>query len=468
MENKNKVSREQIRLLQEKKSLKQEKAGRESVQKDRKKSPEGKKRENSSLQKRDNHSEKQKAYGEEKKAAAAGQNFLKEQKQNAKDSSGMGCPLAKKCGGCQLQHLDYAAQLAWKQKKVRELMGKFGPVSSIAGMENPLHYRHKVHAVFGRDKKGNVLSGVYEAGSHRIVKVDQCMIEDEKADEIIVSIRDLLKSFKIKTYDEDSRYGLLRHVMVRKGYATGEIMVVLVLASPILPSKNNFVKALLKIHPEITTIVLNVNEKDTTMVLGTRDIVLYGKGYIEDVLCGFRFRISPQSFYQVNPAQTEVLYRRAIDAAGLTGKERVLDAYCGTGTIGIVASANAKEVIGVELNPEGVKDAIVNAKCNQVKNIRFYKEDAGTFMTAMAEQGETADVVFMDPPRSGSDEAFLNSLIQLGPKKVVYVSCDPETLARDTEVLTKNGYQVRGIWPIDLFPGTEHVETVVLMSQVEK
>lgn len=382
----------------------------------------------------------------------------KESKQEVK---GMGCPLAKKCGGCQLQHLAYAEQLKVKQKNVKALMGKYGTVSPIAGMENPFNYRHKVHAVFGRDKKGNVISGVYEAKSHRIVKVDKCMIEDKKADEIIVSIRDLLHSFKIKTYDEDSRYGLLRHVMVRKGYATGEIMVVLVLSSPILPSKNNFVKALLKLHPEITTIVINVNEKDTTMVLGKRDIVLYGKGYIEDKLCGCTFKISPQSFYQVNPAQTEVLYRRAIEVAGLTGKERVLDAYCGTGTIGIVASAHAKEIIGVELNPEGVKDAIVNAKMNNVKNIQFVKGDAGEFMTKMAEERETVDVVFMDPPRSGSSEAFLGSLLQLSPKKVVYVSCNPETLARDTEVLVKGGYKVKGIWPVDLFPGTEHCETVV-------
>ena len=381
-------------------------------------------------------------------------------------NNGMGCPLAKKCGGCQLQHLDYAAQLKLKYKHVKELMGKFGSVSPVVGMDNPFHYRHKVHGVFGRNKKGEVISGVYEAGSHRIVKVDKCMIEDEKADAIIVSIRDLLRSFKIKTYDEDSRYGLLRHVMVRKGYATGEIMVVLVLTSPILPSKNNFVKALLKLHPEITTIVINVNEQDTTMVLGKRDIVLYGKGYIEDKLCGFTFRISPQSFYQVNPAQTEVLYRKAIEAAGLTGKERVLDAYCGTGTIGIAASPYAKEVIGVELNPEGVKDAIVNAKANEVKNIQFFREDAGVFMTKLAQEGEKVDVVFMDPPRSGSDEAFLGSVLELAPKKVVYVSCNPETLARDTEVLVKGGYKVRGIWPIDLFPGTVHVETVCLLSKL--
>ena len=371
------------------------------------------------------------------------------------------CPYAKKCGGCQYQGMDYAAQLKKKQKEMNKLLKDFGKPEPIIGMKDPLHYRNKVHAVFGRTRKGEIVSGTYEAGTHKIVNIDECMIEDEISQSIIRTIRGLLRSFKIRTYDEDTGYGLLRHVLVRRGFTTGQVMVVLVLSSPILPSKNNFVKALRKEHPEITTVVLNVNDKKTSMVLGERDIVLYGKGYIEDILCGCTFRISPQSFYQVNPVQTERLYQTAMDYAELTGKERVIDAYCGIGTIGMVAAKKACEVIGVELNRNAVKDARTNAKLNQIKNITFYEGDAGRFMVSMAEEGEKADVVFMDPPRSGSDEAFLSSVIRLAPKRIVYVSCGPDTLARDLKYLTKHGYQVRKMQPVDMFGFTEHCEMVV-------
>ena len=371
------------------------------------------------------------------------------------------CPHAKKCGGCQYQGMDYAAQLKKKQKEMNKLLKDFGKPEPIIGMKDPLHYRNKVHAVFGRTRKGEIISGTYEAGTHKIVNIDECMIEDEISQSIIRTIRGLLRSFKIRTYDEDTGYGLLRHVLVRRGFTTGQVMVVLVLSSPILPSKNNFVKALRKEHPEITTVVLNVNDKKTSMVLGERDIVLYGKGYIEDILCGCTFRISPQSFYQVNPVQTERLYQTAMDYAELTGKERVIDAYCGIGTIGMVAAKKACEVIGVELNRNAVKDARINAKLNQIKNITFYEGDAGKFMVSMAEEGEKADVVFMDPPRSGSDEAFLSSVIKLAPKRIVYVSCGPDTLARDLKYLARNGYQVRKMQPVDMFGFTEHCEMVV-------
>ena len=260
----------------------------------------------------------------------------------------------------------------------------------------------------------------------------------------------------------------MRHVLIRTGHQTGEMLVVLVVASPVFPSKNNFVKALRKEHPEITSVVLNVNDKKTSMILGERNIVLYGKGYIQDVLCGYTFRISPHSFYQVNPVQTELLYRKAISLAGLTGKERVLDAYCGIGTIGMIASKKAKEVIGVELNRDAVKDAIGNAKGNGVKNIRFYQADAGAFMVSLAEQEEKMDVVFMDPPRAGSDEAFLESIAKLAPKTVVYISCNPETLARDLKYLTKKKYQVKKICPVDMFPFTDHCEVVCAMYREDK
>ena len=380
-----------------------------------------------------------------------------EQKENV-------CSVAKKCGGCRYQGVSYQEQLRRKQRITEGLLKKFGKVEPIIGMEDPYYYRNKVHAAFGRDRKGNVISGIYEEKSHRIVSVDDCMIEDKKSQEIIRTIRGMLKSFKIKTYDEDTGYGLLRHVLVRRGFSTGEIMVVLVTVSPIFPSKNNFVKALRKEHPEITTVVLNVNDRQTSMVLGDRNIVLYGPGFIKDRLMGLTFRISPSSFYQVNPVQTEVLYGKAMEFAAMTGKERVIDAYCGTGTIGIIASGNARDVIGVELNRDAIRDARMNARENKIRNVRFVPGDAGWFMEGMAAEGEKVEVVLMDPPRSGSDRKLLHSLLTLSPEKIVYVSCNPETLARDLACLTKRDYLVKKMQPVDMFPLTDSVEVVCLLE----
>lgn len=384
---------------------------------------------------------------------------------HANSGKNSACPIMKKCGGCCYQDIPYKEQLEIKQKSICRLLGAFGRVEPILGMENPFHYRNKVHAVFARKKDGSIISGVYEEGTHKVLPVDKCLIENEKADEIIRTIRDLVKSFKIKIYNEDSEYGLLRHVLVRVGRQSKEIMVVLVLASPVMPSKNNFVKALRKAHPEITTIVVNVNDKRTSMVLGDKEQVIYGKGYIEDTLCGSVFRISPKSFYQVNSVQTEKLYRKALEFAGLTGKETVLDAYCGIGTIGIIASGFAKEVIGVELNLDAVRDAKINAKRNGIENISFYHNDAGVFITELAEQHKKIDVVFMDPPRAGSDEAFLSSVAKLMPEKIVYISCNPLTLERDLKYLVKHGYRVERMVPVDMFAGTNHVETIVSLSR---
>ncbi len=375
------------------------------------------------------------------------------------------CRAFGECGGCQMLHLPYEKQLKRKVKETEKLLKPYVRLEGIIGMEQPEHYRNKVNAAFTHDRQGKPLSGVYKEGTHYIIPIKKCLLENEKADEIIGSIRELLPSFKIKTYDEDTGYGLLRHVMVRVGQATGQIMVTLVLSSPILPSKNNFVKALLERHPDITTVVINVNERKTSMVLGENGQVIYGKGYIEDVLCGITFRISPKSFYQVNAVQTEKLYQKAMEYAGLTGKETVLDAYCGIGTIGMVAAGKAKKVIGVELNEDAVKDAAANAKRNKIKNIEFYQKDAGEFMVQLAEQGEHVDTVFMDPPRTGSDEVFLSSLAKLAPKKVVYISCNPETLARDLGYMEKQGYQaLRGIC-VDMFPFCGHVETIVSIQK---
>lgn len=375
------------------------------------------------------------------------------------------CPVSRKCGGCQLMNMTYEEQLAFKQAKVIKLLGSFHRVNKIIGMNNPFHYRNKVQAAFGRTRNGEIISGVYQSSTHNIVKTDSCLIEDDKADEIILTIRKLVKSFKLTVFDERNQRGFLRHVLVKHGFSTGEIMVVLVTGTSNFPSKNNFISELLRLHPEITTIIQNVNNKYTSMVLGDKETVLYGKGYIEDILCGCTFRISPKSFYQINPIQTEILYNKAIDFAELSGSERVIDAYCGIGTIGIVASKKAGEIIGCEVNPDAIRDAKVNAKINDIKNIQFICADAGEFMLSLKEQGERCDVLFMDPPRAGSDKKFLSSAVALMPEKIVYISCNPETQQRDLNYLTRNGYKVKKIQPVDMFPYTNHVETVCLLSK---
>ena len=338
-------------------------------------------------------------------------------------------------------------------------------------MKDPYHYRNKVHAVFDRDRRGNAISGVYQKGTHKVVPVDSCMIEDQKADEIIVTIRGLLKSFKIKTYDEDTQYGLLRHVLIRRGFSTGEIMVVLVTASPVFPSKNNFVKALRKVHPEITTVIQNINDRGTSMVLGTRDVVLYGKGFIEDKLCGCTFRISAQSFYQVNPVQTEKLYSTALEYAKLTGKESVWDLYCGIGTISLFLSQKAKQVYGVEIVPQAIEDAKNNAALNGITNAEFFVGKAEEVLPQFYNSDDLdagmrhPDVIVVDPPRKGCSEQTIRAAAKMAPDRIVYVSCDPATLARDCAVFKELGYEVEEATPVDLFPRTAHVETVCLLSR---
>ena len=358
----------------------------------------------------------------------------------------------------------YEEELIAKKELVESYIGKYcRNIHDVAGMYYPFHYRNKVHAVFGR-LKDEVIAGTYSEGTHTIVPIDNCLIEDAQASAIIKTVTELVKSFKIWIYNEDTGRGVLRHVLVRKGMSTKQIMVVLVTACPEFPHKNNFVAELRKRHPEITTIVQNINEANTTMVLGERNKPLHGEGYIEDVLCGLRFRISPNSFYQVNSAQTQVLYKKAIQAAGLTGKETVVDAYCGIGTIGMAMASKAGKVLGIELNRDAVKDAKANAKRNNLNNIHFVAADATEYLTSMAPEGAKADVVVMDPPRSGSTEEFIQAVAQLAPERVVYVSCNPETLGRDLESFKKVKYRAVEAWPVDMFGWTNHVETVVLLS----
>jgi 23S rRNA (uracil1939-C5)-methyltransferase len=371
------------------------------------------------------------------------------------------CAYYEQCGGCQLQHISYKGQSEFKQNTVERLLKKYHKVNEILTMKDPYHYRNKIHSTISYNPKRQIISGIYEENTHNVIPIEQCIIQDSKADKIILSIKELMKSFKIRPYDEDIDEGFIRHILVKTGFKSGQIMVVFVVSSQVFPSKNNFVHELIKRHPEITTIVMNINNRKTSVVLGNIEKILFGKGYIEDTLCGCVFQISPKSFYQINPAQTEILYNKAIEMAKLKGNETVLDAYCGIGTISIIASLRTKKVLGVELNKDAVKDAIKNAKINKITNAYFYNDDAGNFMLAMANEKQNVDVVFMDPPRSGSDEKFLSSLVRLGPPKVIYISCNPVTLERDLEYLTKNGYAVLEIQPVDMFPQTYHVETVV-------
>ena len=376
------------------------------------------------------------------------------------------CPAFKKCGSCQFLDLPYKRQLMIKQNRVKRLLSKFAKPEKIVAMKNPYNYRNKVQAAFGR-AGGRVISGVYQSSSHKIIPVDSCFLEDEIADKIICDIRKMCPSFGIKPYDEVSESGFLRHVLVRRAFATGQVMVVLVTATERFKGEQSFVNELCRRHPEITTVVQNINGGFTSLVLGKEQRVLYGKGYIEDDLCGLKFIISPKSFYQINPVQTKVLYNKAVGYAGLDKSQRVLDAYCGIGTIGLCAASHASSVVGVELNADAVTDANRNALLNRIENAEFICADAGEYMEWAAKEGQPFDVVFMDPPRAGSSKKFLDSLLFVLPKRVVYISCNPETLARDLERLSKN-YKVEKLCPVDMFPHTEHIETVCLLSRKDK
>ena len=380
------------------------------------------------------------------------------------------CPVYEACGGCQVMHMKYEAQLAWKQQKIEELFPEEqakGILAPIIGMEEPFHYRHKIYASFANGKKGEVLAGIYEENSHRVVKTKQCRIQHPLANDIISFVADLMKKRNIPAYNEDRGTGVLRHMYIRIGKKTGQVMVVLVTGCKKFREKSLFVDGLRKQFPQITTIIHNVNSAKTSMVLGKKETVLYGPGVIEDELCGLKFDISAQSFYQVNPEQTEKLYETAVEFAGLTGSETVLDAYCGIGTISMVAAKKAKEVIGVELNETACLDAKKNAKKNNCTNVRFIAADAGEYMVQLAKNPEAVkpEVVFMDPPRSGSDAKFLNSVAKLSPKKIVYISCNPNTQKNDIDLLKKKGYRVEKMQAVDCFCHTWHVENVCLLSK---
>ncbi|MBQ7858991.1 MAG: 23S rRNA (uracil(1939)-C(5))-methyltransferase RlmD [Faecalibacterium sp.] len=375
------------------------------------------------------------------------------------------CPLRQKnCGGCPLLSMPYPDQLAAKRAKLVRLVGKYGPVRPVQGMADPMRYRNKAIATFARGPKGSLVTGIYAQGSHRVLPTEQCLLQHDELDKTIQAVRAAAQKCRYEAFDEDKGAGLVRHVLVRRGAKSGQIMVVLVTGQPTLPGARNFVNALLAEAAQrgvtVTTVVQNVNSRQTSAVLGSAEKVLYGKGFIVDTLCGKTFAISPRSFYQVNSVQTELLYSLAIKAAGLTGKETVIDAYCGIGTIGLAAAPHAKQVIGVERNPDAVRDAVGNAKHNGVKNARFIAADATQWILEAAQAGQKADVIFMDPPREGSTPEFIQSVVQMAPRTVVYVSCGPESLARDLELFVKKGYKAEYFIPVDMFPHTNHIECI--------
>ena len=378
------------------------------------------------------------------------------------------CKICSACGGCCFQQYSYEAQLRYKTAKVQEQFRKIAKMNidplPCLGMETPYFYRNKIQMPFARDNRGNLYCGFYKENTHVIVPVDTCHIEDERAKLVLDAVKKLGKSFKIEPYLEDEGRGFLRHVLIRAAKHEPQVMVVLVTYRDAFSSRSNFVKALVKECPFITTVVQNVNPRHTNVILGDMERILYGPGYIEDTLCGLKFRISAKSFYQVNPVMTEVLYGKAVEAARLSGNEVVFDAYSGIGTIGMIASRHCQRVIAVEIVKEAVADAIRNAKNNGITNVSFYCDDASSFMVRMAEKGQHVDVVFLDPPRKGSDRRCLDAICKLSPDRIVYVSCDPSTLARDVAYLSKR-YRLESVQPVDMFPHTMHVETVVLLSK---
>lgn len=378
------------------------------------------------------------------------------------------CPVSRSCGGCEWLAVPYPIQLERKQRAVEELFDGLSDgalLMPIIGMDEPTRCRNKIIVPFARGKGGGMRYGLYAKGSHRIIERPDCLIEDKRATPILDTIARLAKSFKIQPYDEDTGRGFLRHALLRIGRKTGAVLVCLVCAGDQFRSSKAFVRKLREAHPEIETVVMNVNRRQTNVVLGETEHVLYGTGWIEDELLGCRFRISARSFFQVNPIQTERLYAAAIDAAGLSPATTILDAYCGTGTIGIIAAfRGAGSLVGVESNARAIKDARINAKRNSVKNATFVAEDAGTYMRRCAGEGRSFDIVFMDPPRAGSDEAFLDSLAVLSPARVVYISCNPTTQVRDIARLLERGYRLERVQPVDMFPHTKHIETVCSLT----
>lgn len=370
------------------------------------------------------------------------------------------CPSAKKCGGCRNIHEPYENSLAFKQDKVNKLYaGK--KVERIIGMEDPYHYRHKIYASFSQTRDGRIIAGMYEENTHRLIDSRMCLIQHARANAILQTICTVATDMKLEAYDEDRGTGTLRHAYLRVSHANQEVLVVIVIGSKDLPGSRSFVQKIVSAHPEIRTVILNWNRENTSMILGPKDKVLYGKGYIEDEIDGMVFRISAHTFYQVNPVQTEVMYSTALQYAQLKKTDTVLDMCCGIGTISLLAARKARYVLGVEVNPKSIQDAGKNAVRNHIRNAEFLAMDGEEFIHELL---DTPDVVFLDPPRSGFSGSFMQALEKLGPQKIVYVSCNPVTQARDLKVIESN-YRIEKIQPVDNFPFTSELECIVSLSR---
>lgn len=383
------------------------------------------------------------------------------------------CPIASKCGGCQIQHLDYKKQLEYKQNKVKNCLERIGGFTDIAekmepivGMEDPYYYRNKAQFPVGVNKEGEIVTGFYASRTHSIIDTSVCYIQAEVNEVILQIVKDFLKEYKISTYNEENHKGLVRHILTRVGFVTKEIMVCLIINGQELPHKDVLIERLKEIAG-MTSICLNINKEKTNVILGDTVLTLWGQGYITDYIGEVKYQISPLSFYQVNPVQTKKLYEKALEYAGLTGHENVFDLYCGIGTISLFLAKKAKKVLGVEIVPEAIEDAKKNAKINGIDNVEFLVGAAEDIIPDKYEKENIkADVIVVDPPRKGCEESLLETIIKIEPKRVVYVSCDPATLARDLKYLCEKDFVIEKVCAVDQFGHSTHVETVLLLTRV--
>lgn len=386
----------------------------------------------------------------------------------SKDRTEPVCPVARPCGGCQLQSMTYGAQLRFKTSKVKNCFKRIAgidvEVNDIIGMDRPANYRNKAQFPVSVDREGRAYAGFYAGRTHSVIKTDCCSIEFQGHEKILEQVLDYINMEKETVYDEKTGKGKVRHIMMRKGFSTGEIMVVIVVNGRDLKNEKALTDRL-SVNKDIKSIILNVNTKNTNVIMGKECRCIYGRDYIVDKIGEISFNISPLSFYQVNPIQTRVLYEKALEYAGLTGSETVWDLYCGIGTISLFLAAAAGRVYGVEIVEEAINNAKQNATLNGIENVEFFVGSAGE---VYAEKKTPADVVVVDPPRKGLEEELITSIASMAPQRIVYVSCDPATLARDVRLFCEKGYEVQKVQPVDMFPGSVHVETVVLLTKVQK
>nr|WP_154960617.1 23S rRNA (uracil(1939)-C(5))-methyltransferase RlmD [Paenibacillus xylanexedens] len=396
------------------------------------------------------------------------------------------CPIYDQCGGCQIQHMSYAGQLAWKRQLVIDNLQRIGKLNVLVedetneedtehairvlptmGMDEPWRYRNKAQVPIGVTE-GGLVGGFYAKGSHRIIDMETCLIQHEHNDEVVAKVKEIGSHLGISAYNEETGRGLLRHVVVKKAFRTGEMMLVLVTNGRDIQHKDEWIGSIREAIPQVASICQNVNKKQTNVIFGDETRVLWGRDVIYDFIGDVQFAISPRSFYQVNPVQTEVLYGKTVEYAGLSGKETVIDAYCGIGTISLFLAQHADQVYGVEIVPEAIEDARSNAMLNEMRNVKFEVGASEDVIPRWKEQGIEADVIVVDPPRKGCDPRLLDTILEMKPERVVYVSCNPSTLARDLRVLEDGGYRTVEVTPVDMFPHTVHVESVAMLVRIKE